>query len=60
MHEKCSHTEIEFLGKQKGGKGVNRYYICVECGSVLVLSEEKVLYEVPKGLERAEKHPEKH
>lgn len=46
--EKCSHGEVEFLGTEKGEKGVNRYYKCSKCGSVLVLSEDEgVLYEVP-------------
>lgn len=46
--QKCSHSEVELLGEQKGDKGVNRYYKCLKCGSVLVLSEDGVLYEVPK------------
>lgn len=45
---KCSHGEVELLGEQKGEKGVNRYYKCRKCGSVLVLSEDGTLYEVPK------------
>ena len=46
--EKCSHGEVELLGTEKGEKGVNRYYRCSKCGSVLVLSEDEgVLYEVP-------------
>ncbi|MEM3641302.1 MAG: hypothetical protein QXH37_05235 [Candidatus Bathyarchaeia archaeon] len=36
------------MGEQKGEKGVNRYYKCLKCGSVLVLSEDGVLYEVPR------------
>jgi hypothetical protein len=46
---KCSHSEVELLGEQKGERGVNRYYKCLKCGSVLVLSEDGILYEVPKG-----------
>ncbi len=45
----CSHSEVELLGEQKGERGMNRYYKCLKCGSVLVLSEDGVLYEVPKG-----------
>jgi len=48
VEEKCSHGEIEFLGEQKGEKSANRYCRCLKCGSVLVLSEEGTLYEVPK------------
>ena len=44
----CSHDEVELLGEQKGERGPNRYYRCFKCGSVLILSEEGVLYEVPK------------
>lgn len=47
MEEKCSHGEVELLGEQKGEKGTNRYYRCLKCGSVLVLSEEGTLYQVP-------------
>ena len=46
---KCSHSEVELLGEQKGDRGVNRYYKCLKCGNVLVLSEDGFLYEVPKG-----------
>ena len=46
MKEKCSHGEVEFLGEQKGEKDVNRYYRCLKCGSILILSEEGILYEV--------------
>ncbi|MEM3702882.1 MAG: hypothetical protein QXX79_00450 [Candidatus Bathyarchaeia archaeon] len=48
MPEKCSHDEIEFLGDEKGETGVNKYFRCLKCGNVLILSEEKILYEVPK------------
>jgi len=49
VREKCSHDEVELLGEQKGERSVNRYYKCLKCGSVLVLSEEGALYEVPRG-----------
>jgi len=48
MEGECSHDEVELLGEQKGERGVNRYYRCLKCGSVLVLPEEGALYEVPK------------
>jgi uncharacterized Zn finger protein len=47
--KRCSHGEVELLGEEKGESGVNKYYRCLKCGSVLVLSEEGILYEVPKG-----------
>jgi hypothetical protein len=46
--ETCSHGDVELLGEQKGDKGVNKYFKCLKCGSILILSEEGVLYEVPK------------
>ncbi|MCD6243139.1 hypothetical protein J7K06_05610 [Candidatus Bathyarchaeota archaeon] len=48
MKAKCSHGEVELLGEQKGEKGVNRYYRCLKCGSILILSENGVLYQVSK------------
>jgi hypothetical protein len=48
VKEKCSHGEIEFLGEQKGEKSANKYFRCLKCGSVLIISEEGVLYKVPK------------
>lgn len=48
MSRQCSHGEVEFLGEEKGDKNVNRYYKCFKCGSVLILSEEWILYEVSK------------
>lgn len=48
MQQKCIHDKVEFLGEQKGEDGVNRYYRCLKCGSVLVSSEEGILYEIPK------------
>ncbi|MEM2490709.1 MAG: hypothetical protein QXW19_04515 [Candidatus Bathyarchaeia archaeon] len=35
------------MGEQKGERGTNKYYRCLRCGNVLVLSEEGVLYEIP-------------
>lgn len=49
---KCSHEEVEFLGEQKGERGVNRYYRCLKCGNALILSEEGILYEVSKSPEK--------
>lgn len=43
----CSHKKLELLGTQKGEKSVNKYYRCLDCGNVLVLSEDGVLYEIP-------------
>jgi ribosomal protein S26 len=43
---KCNHDKLEFLGDQKGDKGVNKYFKCQKCGNILILSEDNVLYEV--------------
>jgi hypothetical protein len=48
VEEKCPHEKVELLGEQKGEKGTNKYFKCQRCGNVLILSEEGVLYEVPK------------
>lgn len=48
MPEKCKHGEVELLGEQRGDRGVNRYYRCLKCGCILILSENGVLYEVVK------------
>ena len=44
---KCAHDKLEYLGDQKGESGVNKYYRCVRCRSVLILSEDGTWYEVP-------------
>ncbi|MEM3697225.1 MAG: hypothetical protein QXQ94_06975 [Candidatus Bathyarchaeia archaeon] len=46
MPDECLHSKIEFLGEQKGEKGVNCYYKCPKCGCVLILSEDGVLYQI--------------
>jgi len=51
---KCKHEKVEFLGTERSDRGVNKYFRCLECGSVLVLSEDGVLYEVP-GVKEKEK-----
>ncbi|MEM2320546.1 MAG: hypothetical protein QXS79_01470 [Candidatus Bathyarchaeia archaeon] len=45
---KCEHGEVELLGEQKGERSTNKYFRCLKCGNVLILSEDNVLYEVPK------------
>ncbi|MEM2874806.1 MAG: hypothetical protein QW567_02115 [Candidatus Hadarchaeales archaeon] len=43
---KCRHGRLEFLGKEKGDGEANMYYICKECGSVLVFTKDKKAYSV--------------
>ncbi|MEM3608893.1 MAG: hypothetical protein QXV87_00910 [Candidatus Bathyarchaeia archaeon] len=47
--QKCPHAEddLEFLGEQKYEGGANRYYKCLKCGNVIIVSRDGVLYEVP-------------
>ena len=47
--QKCTHADddLEFLGEQKCEGGVNRYYRCVKCGSVIIVSRDGFFYEVP-------------
>ncbi|MEM1550939.1 MAG: hypothetical protein QXX56_03860 [Candidatus Bathyarchaeia archaeon] len=45
---KCEHGEVMLLGEQRGEKSVNKYFKCLKCGNILILSEDNVLYEVPK------------
>ncbi|MEM0010143.1 MAG: hypothetical protein QW424_06790 [Candidatus Bathyarchaeia archaeon] len=45
---KCQHGEVELLGEQRGERSVNKYFRCLKCGNILILSEDNVLYEVPK------------
>jgi ribosomal protein S26 len=42
----CLHEETEFLGEQKAEKGVNRYFRCKKCGSVIILSEDNIFFEI--------------
>jgi len=44
---RCAHDRLEYLGDQKGERGVNKYYKCTRCGNVLILSEDGTWYEVP-------------
>ncbi len=46
MSGECKHEKIEYIGSQRGERGVNKYYRCLICGAVLVLSEDGVLYEI--------------
>ena len=44
---KCKHGKVELLGVERTARGLNKYYRCLKCGSVLVLSDDGVLYEIP-------------
>lgn len=55
MKEQCSHGEVEFLGEEKGDKGINKYYRCIKCGNIFILSDEGNLYQVLKEKNSARK-----
>lgn len=46
-YDKCRHKNIKLLGTQRGSRGYNKYYKCLDCGRVLILSEDGVLYILP-------------
>ena len=43
---KCKHKNLELLGLEKGREGTNKYYKCLDCGTIFILSENKILYEI--------------
>jgi len=45
--KECSHDDLEYLGSEKTGTGANKYYKCLNCRSVLVLSDEGIVYMIP-------------
>jgi hypothetical protein len=40
MGEECGHV-LEFIGDQKAESGVNRYFKCIKCGDVFVVTAEE-------------------
>jgi hypothetical protein len=48
MSKKCPHGKVELLGTERTEKGINYYYKCLKCGDVLILSNEGILYKVPR------------
>ena len=55
----CRHGEVILLGTEKcSSGGVNKYFQCLKCRCVLILSENGVLYEVP-GIKASEETLEK-
>ncbi|RLI14588.1 MAG: hypothetical protein DRO43_03605 [Candidatus Hecatellales archaeon] len=44
--DRCLHEESEFLGEQKAGRGVNRYFRCRKCNSVIIVSADNIIFEV--------------
>lgn len=48
IEDKCKHGEVRLLGTEKcESGGVNKYFQCLKCKCILILSEDGVLYEVP-------------
>ena len=45
----CKHIRLRKIGVQSAGQGVNVYYMCEECGSVIVVPPDKSsIYIIPK------------
>jgi len=55
MKKQCSHGEVKFLGEEKGDKGINKYYRCIKCGNIFILSDEGNLYQILKDKNSARK-----
>jgi|YelNatPaOPRAMG01_1025707.scaffolds.fasta_scaffold26155_4 hypothetical protein len=48
IEDKCKHGDVKFLGTEKcSSGGMNKYFQCLKCKCVLILSEDGTLYEIP-------------
>jgi len=48
----CKHQTLEFVGGQKTDEGVNTYYTCKACGTLLVVTPSSQVIGV-KGVQSA-------
>ena len=46
-YRECPHDDLVLLGTQKGEHGENKYYRCLKCYAVLILTEDDELFLVP-------------
>ena len=53
----CKHVSLEFMGEQKTEEGVNSYYKCKACGTLLVVTPSRRVIGVP-GVQRNPPSPE--
>ena len=47
MLQTCKHENLEFVGNQKTEEGVNAYYKCTACGTLLIMTPSRQVYGVP-------------
>ncbi len=43
----CKHESLEFVGEQKTDDGVNSYYRCKACGTLLVMMPSHKVLGIP-------------
>ena len=43
----CKHETLNFIGEQKTDDGVNTYYQCGACGTILVVTPTKQVVGIP-------------
>ena len=43
----CKHETLEFVGNQKTDDGVNAYYKCKACGTLLIMTPSRKVYGIP-------------
>ncbi len=43
----CKHETLEFVGNQKTDEGVNAYYKCKICGTLLIMTPSRQVYGIP-------------
>jgi len=42
----CKHETLEFVGNQKTDEGVNAYYKCKACSTLLIMTPSRQVYGV--------------
>jgi hypothetical protein len=43
----CTHGDLEYIGTQKDEAGVNTYFRCRACGSVVVVTPGRNVFAIP-------------
>jgi hypothetical protein len=43
----CKHESLQYVGEQKTDAGVNSYYTCNKCGTLLVMTPSKKVIGIP-------------
>ncbi len=42
----CKHESLEYIGEQRTEEGVNTYFRCTKCGSLVVTTPERTVFSV--------------